>query len=167
MTPAQHHWWTQAKSDLAVFEHLCDEGYSSCHPLHYLQMSTEKPSKAYLWGSGVVPPRSHAGFVRFLRHVVDQTPDLNQVATIFGFRRAPDLRDRIRQNLPVAYAIQALASAEAGDGPNPEYPWPHDAPANNPASHPFALWVELQETSRGRKMLDFIGRAIAWFDRYA
>ena len=42
-------------------------GRRTCHSLHHLQMVTEKIAKAYFWRSGSPPPKSHAGFVQFLR----------------------------------------------------------------------------------------------------
>ena len=48
MNPAQTLWWTQAKSDYAIFDQLRRLGTHECHLLHYLQMSTEKVAKAYL-----------------------------------------------------------------------------------------------------------------------
>src|SRR5208283_5496445 len=67
MNPEQELWWRQAESDHSVFVHLRRAGIPECHLLHYLQMATEKLSKAYLWRSGHAPPRTHVGFVRFLR----------------------------------------------------------------------------------------------------
>ncbi len=67
----------------------------------------------------------------------------------------------------LAYALQNIAPAEAGDGPNPEYPWPHEAPADCPANHTFALWTQLTNTGQGRKLMEFVERAIAAFAAYA
>ena len=72
MTHAQDLWWRQAQSDHRLFVQLRRNGAHKCHLLHYLQMSTEKLSKAYLWRSGHAPPRSHTGFVRFLRALLNR-----------------------------------------------------------------------------------------------
>ena len=60
-----------------------------------------------------------------------------------------------------------LAPAEANNGPNPEYPWPHEAPAHCPATHTFGLWNELSDVGRGRKFMDFIDVAITRFEKFA
>jgi hypothetical protein len=65
MNNAQRLWYEQAKSDLTIFKQLRKLGAQPCHLLHYLQMTTEKISKAYFWRSGKVPPKSHTGFVLF------------------------------------------------------------------------------------------------------
>ena len=62
MNEAQRLWWEQSKSDLRIFKQLRKLGAHPCHLLHYLQMATEKISKAYLWRSGKVPPKAHTGF---------------------------------------------------------------------------------------------------------
>ena len=67
MTDAQAKWWRQTQSDWSVFVHLRRAGVNTCHLLHYLQMTTEKLGKAYLWRSGRVPSKNHTGFVRFLK----------------------------------------------------------------------------------------------------
>jgi len=59
--------------------------------LHYLQMASEKISKAYLWRSGSAPPRSHVGFMRFLKALLDRRgTELDRLAKVFEFRRARD-----------------------------------------------------------------------------
>ena len=67
----------------------------------------------------------------------------------------------------LAYSLQNIAPAEAGDGPNPEYPWPHAAPAHYPSGHTFALWNELTNTGQGRKLMEFVGHAVTGFENYA
>lgn len=59
-----------------------------------------------------------------------------------------------------------MAPAEAGDGPNAEYPWPHDAPANAPVSYPFPVWDEII-APRGQKLLDLLRRLVGRFEQYA
>jgi hypothetical protein len=59
----------------------------------------------------------------------------------------------IRKGIPLAEAVEDLAPTLAGDGPNPEYPWPQDAPRIAPAEHIFGIWKELQETAAGRQFL--------------
>ena len=162
-------WWRQAPSDQALFVDLRRRGVHECHLLHYLQMATEKLSKAYLWRSGHAPPRTHTGFVRFLRALLDRRPsaELERIANALGFRRSMDLDNWIRGVLPVAYSLQNIAPAEAGDGPNAEYPWPHDHPERCPADYSFALWNQLANTGQGRQLATFVERAIARFEDYA
>lgn len=167
MTGEQRLWGRQAESDLALFVLLRGAGVHECHLLHYLQMATEKLSKAYLWRSGHAPPRSHTGFVVFLRALLDRRGELDRIAAVLGFGRRKDLDKWARGIQPLAYALQNLAPAEAGDGPNPEYPWPHESPVQCPVGHAFPLWNQLANTGQGRKLMDFIGRAVARFDQYA
>lgn len=168
MDARQEQWWKQARSDHRLFVWLRDERSETCHILHYLQMATEKLSKAYLWRSGHAPPRSHTGFVRFLRALRDRNDvDLQRIAGIFGFGRAEEFVTWIRSILPLAYQLQNIAPAEAGDGPNPEYPWPHANPTNAPVTHAFIVWRDLSETGQGPHLLDFITRAIANFPSFA
>jgi hypothetical protein len=63
--------------------------------------------------------------------------------------------------------LQNLAPAEANDGPNPEYPWPHDNPQHCPATHSFELWRLIRDQVQGRNLLRFIERAIQRFEQYA
>lgn len=167
MNHAQKLWWRQSRSDHAIFVQLRRSGAHECHLLHYLQMATEKLSKAYLWRSGHAPPKTHTGFVRFLRALLDRRNDLDRIAAIFGFKRREDLDGWMRTIQPLAYSLQNIAPAEAGDGPNPEYPWPHQAPADCPAGYTFALWSQLTQTGQGRNLIVFIERAITRFEQYA
>lgn len=167
MNRAQELWWKQAQSDLRMFVQLRRSGASECHLLHYLQMATEKLSKAYLWRSGHAPPKTHTGFVRFLRALLGRRGDLDRIAQVFGFGRQADMDNWMRSVQVLAYSLQNIAPAEAGDGPNPEYPWPHDAPEHCPVDHTFALWSQLSNTGQGRKLLMFIEHAITRFDQYA
>lgn len=168
MTPVQQLWWKQVQSDLAIFVQLRRGGNPECHLLHYLQMATEKLSKAYLWRSGHVPPKAHVGFVRFLRALVDRrSADLDRIANSMGFARREDLENWVRNVQTLAYDLQNIAPAEAGNGPNPEYPWPHEAPLHCPVDHNFGLWKQLTDTGRGRALIQFVERAISSFDSYA
>jgi hypothetical protein len=168
MNNQQDLWWQQANSDYELFDRLRRDRHNACHILHYLQMATEKLSKAYLWRSGHAPPRNHTGFVRFLRALRDRNEaDLQRITELFGFGRSGEFVTWIRSVLPLAYQLQNIAPAEAGDGPNPEYPWPHALPVSTPVTHTFGLWTELAETGRGGHLLDFIERAIRNFAAYA
>jgi hypothetical protein len=167
MNPEQKLWWRQAESDHSVFVHLRRAGIPECHLLHYLQMATEKLSKVYLWRSGHASPRTHVGFVRFLRALSDRRRDLERIAAVLGFGRGQDLNNWVHSVLPLAYSLQGLAPAEAHDGPNPEYPWPHESSAHCPVDHNFELWVQLVNTGQGRQLIAFIDHAVVRFEQYA
>ena len=168
MNNAQELWRLQAQSDHSLFVRLRTMGAHECHLLHYLQMATEKLSKAYFWRSGKAPPKNHSGFIRFLKALLDRRPaELARTAKALGFGRPKDLDRWTDAVQPLAYSLQNMAPAEARDGPNPEYPWPHEDPTHCPATHSFALWKALSDTGQGRKLLEFIDRAIRRFDVYA
>ncbi len=68
---------------------------------------------------------------------------------------------------PLAYDLERLAPNLAGlNSPNPEYPWPHAAPVNVPASYPFRVWTELTETGRGHQLIRVIDAAVIQFPQY-
>lgn len=168
MNKHQELWWKQAQSDHSVFALLRESGVAPCHLLHYLQMVSEKLGKAYLWRSGAPPPQTHAGFVQFLRFLGGaRNSERKRIAEIFEFNRFEDFQSWIRTALPTAYALERLAPALAQDGPNPEYPWPHNEPANIPATHDFGVWREVRDSSRGRRLLQVIEIAVAKFPQYA
>lgn len=167
MNRYQESWWRQASSDHEVFELLRGEGVAQCHTLHYLQMVTEKIAKAYLWRSGNPPPRSHSGFVQFLRFLGQIRPaDRDRIAHLFKFTQFADLQKWIRTALPIAYELEHLAPALANDGPNPEYPWPHDKPVNAPVRHHFAIWNSLNSMP-GRNLMRVVRIAVSQFPEYA
>jgi hypothetical protein len=168
MNESQRLWWEQAKSDHATFVYLRQGGVDECHLLHYLQMATEKISKAYLWRSGTPPPRTHVGLMRFLKALLDRRDtELKGISKAFEFNRPKEMEAWVKQVSPLAYELQNLAPAEAGNGPNPEYPWPHDKPTNCPAMYTFDLWARLRDHVQGRRLLQFIARAVDRFDQYA
>jgi hypothetical protein len=131
-------------------------------------MAAEKISKAYLWRSGSPPPRSHVGLMRFMRALlVRGRAEVSRIAKVFEFGRPRDMDAWVKQVAPLAYELQNLAPAEANDGPNPEYPWPHEQPTHCPASYSFELWAKLRDHVQGRNLLRFVERAIERFEEYA
>ncbi len=167
MNSYQELWWQQAKSDHDAFLLLRSQGIAQCHSLHYLQMVTEKIAKAYFWRSGSPPPRNHAGFVQFLRFLGQiQQNDRQRIANLFTFTRFNDFQNWIRAVLSIAYDLQRLAPALADNGPNPEYPWPHERPEFAPANHNFAIWVSLT-SGHGRDLMRVIRIAVNRFPEYA
>jgi hypothetical protein len=168
MNSFQELWWKQAKSDHDLLIRLRELGASPCHQLHYLQMTTEKLGKGYFWRSGVPPLKSHASFVQCLRAFSQvRGSERSRLANAFQFRRHADLRSWIRSALPLAYRLERLAPALAGDGPNPEYPWPPDIPTKAPVDFEFDVWNELVETGNGRRLLRIVELAIDRFPQYA
>ncbi len=168
MNNYQHCWWQQARSDHAAWLLLRRHGADPCHQLHYLQMITEKLSKAYLWRSGTPPKKSHVGFGLLMRLLLQVPQSQRQrLAGIFGFGRFKDFENWTREALPLVYAVEQLAPDLAGDGPNPEYPWPHADPQYVPATFNFNVWEQLTETGRGRQLTQVVKTAVVQFPAYA
>ena len=167
MNEYQKCWWEQARSDHEVLLLLRNRGVPSCHQLHYLQMITEKLSKAYLWRSGKPPKMSHKCFGLFMRLLLQvPTSERQKVADTFDFKRFKDFQNWARQAMPLVYSLERLAPALAQEGPNPEYPWPSDLPTNTPATYQFDVWRDLRDTSQGRRLLSFIESAVKEFGKY-
>ncbi len=167
MNNYQQCWWEQARSDHAALVVLRRHGAAPCHQLHYLQMVTEKLGKAYFWRSSAPPKKSHAGFGLFMRLLL-QVPQARrqQIAEIFAFRRFEDFQTWTRTVLPLVYELERLAPALAYDGPNPEYPWPQNAPQYIPATFDFDVWQQLTGTGRGRQLVQVIKAAVDKFPVY-
>jgi hypothetical protein len=166
MNNSQELWWRQARSDLITLKLLRRHGADACHQLHYLQMVTEKLSKACFWRAGTPPPRSHSGFAQFLRRLGGvPMSKRKQLIEIFGFGRFKDFQNWIRAILPLAYSLERLAPALARDGPNPEYPWPQDQPQHAPAIFGFPIMRDLS-ASRGRQLIQIVEVAVSKFPSY-
>ncbi|MGO8751711.1 MAG: hypothetical protein ACLQNE_37695 [Thermoguttaceae bacterium] len=162
MTEYQRLFLVQSRTDYAVFELLRRQHLRDCHLLHYLQMATELLGKAYAWKHG---PRTstHRAFVGFLRSLSTNRKAQNEL----GYQgRNENWGHMIRKSIPLAERIEDLAPTIARDAPNPEYPWPRDAPQVAPVEHNFQIWQELQETVAGRRFLDLTGRLFAAADAY-
>jgi len=167
MNRFQEDWWHQAKSDHEAFLLIRRQGCPQCHSLHYLQMVTEKIAKAYFWRSGSPPPQRHSGFPAFLRFSGQiRASDRDRIADLFTFKRYSDFQSWIRTVIPIAHQIEHLAPSLSGDGPNPEYPWPHTSPEFTPANHNFAIWPTLT-SGRGRDLMRVIHIAVDRFPDYA
>ncbi len=167
MNSYQEVWWRQAQSDRDAFVALRKQGSAQCHLLHCFQMVTEKLAKAYFWRSGLPPPKSHAGFVQFLRFLGQiRQADRERTANLFSFKRFADFQNWIRAVLPIAYDLERLAPNLANDGPNPEYPWPHVQPHTAPVDHRFAVWASLT-SGQGRDLMRVVHIAVNRFSQYA
>jgi hypothetical protein len=167
MNRYQEMWWEQSRSDHKVLVMLRNNGAEPCQQLHYLQMATEKLAKAYFWRSGAAPPKSHSGFVQFMRALggVQQLRQA-QIAGALEFNSFVALQVWIHAVLPLVYQLERLAPAMAQNGPNPEYPWPHDAPIECPVRHQFVLWGQMTNTGLGRQLTRAIRSAVNNFPAY-
>lgn len=167
MNQYQSLWWDQARTDHEMFVVCRQRGFAQCHSLHFLQMATEKLAKAYFWRTGNPPPKSHVGFVRFMRSLGSVAQrDRELVAKLFSFKQFEDFQQWIRSALPIVYDLERLTPDLANDGPNPEYPWPHLLPTTAPVNHAFPVWDKLV-AAQGRRLLRVIEDAIKGFPRYA
>jgi hypothetical protein len=168
MNAFQAVWYDQVRSDQEILVMLRRTGARRSHQLHYLQMVTEKLGKAYFWRAGRPPRKSHSSFVRFLQALDDRpAADRARIATAFGFGRARNFQNWLPTVAPLAYDLERLAPALAGDsGPNLEYPWPWKRPANAPALYDFEVWRRLTQTGRGRQLWKVIYSAVRTFPTY-
>jgi hypothetical protein len=167
MNQYQELWWEQSQSDHKILLLLRRNGADPCHQLHYLQMVTEKLAKAYFWRSGTAPPKNHVGLIIFLRSLggVQQSQQAH-LATVFEFKSFANFQSWLKQVSPLAYDLERLAPALSQTGPNPEYPWPHSLPVDNPVRHQFALWQTLLNTGLGRQFIKIIELAVDKFQAY-
>jgi len=140
MNARQTAFYRQSRSDWSLFRHLHQSrsgGWGTvqrvwcrmvgvklttfpvCHELHYLQMCTEKLSKAYYKTD---LRTGHAAFRRFL---TDLPGNPNAIRPL-GFATIADLTQWEGSVKPIVGAIEDLAPsiADAKGLPNPEYPWP-------------------------------------------
>jgi hypothetical protein len=162
----QELWWEQASSDYEVLVLLRRNGVAHCHQLHYLQMVTEKLAKAYFWRTGNAPTKRHSGFAQFMRFLIDaRSSDQAQLASLLGFKSFNELQGCIRGILPIIYGLEQLAPTLSQDGPNPEYPWPHAAPSDNPVGHQFEIWSRI-DSPKGRQLMKVLELAIEQFPSY-
>jgi hypothetical protein len=163
MTEYQRLFLVQARADLVVFELLRRQpDLPACHALHYLQMATELLGKAYAWKHGR-RANTHRAFVGFLRNLSTNRMAQKQL----GFEgRNENWEHLIRKSVLLAKRIENLAPALALDAPNPEYPWPRDAPEDAPAEHRFGIWQDLGETAAGRQFLSLTSHLFAAADSY-
>lgn len=169
MNRYQQCWWEQAASDHGILILFRHQGVGICHQLHYLQMATEKLSKAYLWRNAKPIKKSHAGFGLFMRLLtqISQISQQEKLAEIFSFGRFEDFQNWVRSALPLVYEVERLAPSLANEGPNPEYPWPSAKPAVSPIKYEFTVWQQLTESATGRQLMSIISKAINRFPQYA
>ncbi|MFB3890848.1 MAG: hypothetical protein ACE15C_02365 [Phycisphaerae bacterium] len=112
----------QARSEYAVLKKLGDLNVEYSHRLHYLQMLTEKLSKAMQTppGKRAPAPMTHVMFVQMLQALINW-PEMRRR---LGYDRPSVFREYTRSLLDVARSIERLSPDIAGlTQPNPEYPW--------------------------------------------
>jgi hypothetical protein len=142
----------QARSDYETFRLLSRRNV--CHRLHYLQMSTEKLAKVYLWRHGHFPGFGHHKFAPFLRDLdFSRTADFHRM---FGYKDPRRFNSQKTAILDLATRIQELAPAHGNTGPNPEYPWPPDMPTTSPLVHPFVEWQDWSDSVTRRRLRYFV-----------
>ncbi len=163
MKEEQRLFLVQAKSAYTVFKVLNEnKSIHHCHALHYLQMATELLGKANAWKNGPIV-KSHKALVSFLRSLSSNTKAQKQL----GYEgQNENWTHTIRKITPIAESLQKMAPALANDGPNPEYPWPPNAPAATPVEYAFPIWKELTETSYGRKLISLINYLFTVAEEY-
>jgi hypothetical protein len=163
MKEEQRLFLVQAKSAYAVYRLLnADKSLHHCHALHYLQMATELLGKANAWKNGPIG-KSHKALASFLRSLSSNRGAQRQL----GYEgQNENWTHTIRKIIPIAESLQKMAPALANDGPNPEYPWPTDAPAATPVEYAFPIWEELTETSYGRMLISLIHYLFAAAEEY-
>ncbi len=160
MNDQQRAFLAQANSDYEILRYLKDK--APCHQLHYLQMCTEKLGKAYFKRqTDTKVDGSHAFFVKFLRAISASGAARDGL----GFKRTESFEDFIRSLLPLAYDLERIVPDLAGEGPNPEYPFPRSKPTTAPVDYDFSLWRDLQ-TPRGKRLQSLIGDISARFHEW-
>jgi len=167
----------QAASDFALFELLASgqrAAVAECHPLHYLQMATEKLAKAAFIALGA------EGFARY-SHVafshLRQGLKQRAFAERLGFSTWTSYRAFLDGTAALCREIDELnpsvgpqrVGGGPQEGPNCEYPWRgRDASGverwHTPAEHRFGLLDRLQRQAAGTQLIGFIRRLIERFD---
>jgi len=157
MTERQH-WQMaflkQARLDWEAYQRTSQAVWPTCHRLLFLQMASEKLSKAVLitgHSSLETITQSHAAFVKFMQ-VASKDRKLQKV---LGMKKSQQ-KAQFKTLLPLAQEIELLAPALAQSGPNPEYPW-KDASGNisAPGDYSFPLMKRLRETPQGIQLLRY------------
>lgn len=145
----------QARSDWEAYQKTIESEWPYCHRLHYLQMATEKLSKALLVAGDTKVEdltASHAAFVRFLRLVSNN----RNLKNALGMKKSQQ-KAHFNQLLPLAHEIELLAPALAKNSPNPEYPWKDvSGKVLAPVDYPFLSIKQLQKTRKGIQLLKYI-----------
>lgn len=134
-------YFEQARSDHEIFMKLNDPSVEDCHRLHYLQMTTEKLSKALMSNfsnQNTAPIKTHKSVVKMLK-VIKQRPEISRQ---LRYRNHASFSSYINGLLPFAEQVERLAPALAMDQENPEYPWQylHSSDVIAPSKHSFKVF---------------------------
>jgi len=144
-----------------------------CHPLHYLQMATEKMSKAAFEALGVTTDLfSHVAFSHAPYHLARR-----DVARALGYKDFNVYRDFLRRAAPFFRRVDELSPSvglqtpggAATDGPNVEYPWQARNAAGAliwiaPAERGFGLLAQIERGGDAARMVEFVRTLLDRFD---
>lgn len=127
-------YFRQARSDYDTFQLLENADASFCQQLHYLQMTKEKLAKGFATSpGGPQQPKVHRGYTNFIQQI-KRRPELHMLLP-----GGPQQVNRyVDSLLPYARMIEDLAPANAGTGPNVEYPWQTPLGVVAPVDYAFA-----------------------------
>lgn len=168
----------QAESDLCMYDLLVARDRTEvpeCHPLHYLQMASEKLAKAYLFrmepGAKLHDHRTFTVLHGYLKRP--------EVAELLGYddadfdvfrawwERARDLFESIEQTCPSGYP-RTWPKDKRSQWRNVEYPWRGDTDGvethTPPVDHDFGLLEPLRETVDGADVVKLIHSLIREFE---
>lgn len=127
-----------------------------------VQKATELLGKAYAWRNGPATP-THDFLVAVLSSLKFSSEAQNQL----GYKgQNANWKHLLRKGATLAKAVESLAPALAGGGPNPEYPWPTNDPTTTPFEFVFPIWNELAEQAHGRQFLKSIADLFATGEAY-
>ena len=157
---------TQSQSDLRVFKALLkDESVESCHALHYLQMMSEKLSKAIIESQNASSRPTHKAFSKLTTVLMNQ-----RYAAIFSFKSIKSYFDFLRRVQPLIEEIEILCPALADthtngeDMPNVEYPWRlANFEWNAPCLHSFTIYERLKRDNLAKSLIWFLEQLCAHF----
>lgn len=145
----------QAMADWEAYQRTRQAVWPNSYRLLFLQMATEKLSKAVLIASHSsleTITQSHAAFVMFMR-IAGNNRKLQNVLRL----KKSQQRAQFKTLLPLAHEIERLAPALAQSGPNPEYPWQDKSGSIlAPVDYPFPLMQRLHQTPQGIQLLKHI-----------
>lgn len=156
----------QGGSDFATYQLLSSvPGVPICHPLHYLQMASEKVAKAYRFRDTETAEdrltTEHVAFSRFIQSYLG-SPEIKQRYA----GKDEQLREIIKVARKLAREIEKLAPAvdrEASPA-NAEYPWLDDGRVVVPCDFTYPNLTLLMEPG-GRTFLRLLEMSIADFER--
>jgi hypothetical protein len=155
MNQNQEMFFRQSASEMRVFERLRPlingNSLEQCHGLHYLQIATEKLSKAYFLRRGPIK-NSHKYFSKFWRAL----PTAGRVRRALGYADSRVYRNALLTVASLVARIEELAPDLAAQRPNPEYPWPEPSYEHAPADFRFPLWNQIEFGQDGQLLMHIL-----------